>query len=49
VGRAHAEYFKLIRPATTMVEVSRLINPEILVEMEVGVIVTDGEIKYVGR
>jgi enamine deaminase RidA (YjgF/YER057c/UK114 family) len=45
VGRAHAEYFKLIRPATTMVEVSRLINPEILVEMEVGVIVTDGEIK----
>jgi enamine deaminase RidA (YjgF/YER057c/UK114 family) len=26
VGRAHAEYFKQIRPATTMVEVSRLIQ-----------------------
>lgn len=45
VGRAHAEYFKQILPATTMVEVSRLINPEILVEMGVDAIVTDGEIK----
>lgn len=35
VRRAHAEYFEQIRPATTMVEVSRLINPEILVEMDV--------------
>lgn len=34
VGQAHAEYFKEIRPATTLVEVSHLINPEILVEME---------------
>jgi enamine deaminase RidA (YjgF/YER057c/UK114 family) len=34
VGQAHAEYFNQIRPATTLVEVSRLVNPEILVEME---------------
>jgi len=34
IGRAHGEVFKKIRPATTMVEVSRLIEPEILVEIE---------------
>ena len=34
VGQAHSEYFNRIRPATTLVEVSRLINPEILVELE---------------
>jgi len=34
VGRAHSEYFLAIKPATTMVEVSKLIEPEILVEIE---------------
>jgi enamine deaminase RidA (YjgF/YER057c/UK114 family) len=35
VGRAHGEVFTAIRPAATMVEVSRLIDPELLVEIEV--------------
>ncbi len=34
VGRAHAEFFGRSKPATTMVEVRRLIEPEILVEIE---------------
>lgn len=33
-GRAHREFFELIRPCTTMVEVSRLIHPDYLVEIE---------------
>jgi enamine deaminase RidA (YjgF/YER057c/UK114 family) len=34
VGRAHGELFGAVRPTTSMVEVSRLIDPEMLVEIE---------------
>ena len=39
VGRAHAEVFGAIRPAATMVEVRRLISPDIVVEIEADAIV----------
>jgi len=39
IGRAHGEVFRDIRPAATMVEVSRLIDPEMLVEIEAEAII----------
>jgi enamine deaminase RidA (YjgF/YER057c/UK114 family) len=41
VGRVHGEYFGAIRPAATMVEVSGLVDPDMLVEIEVDAFVTD--------
>ena len=41
VGRVHGEYFGSIRPAATMVEVSGLVDPAMLVEIEVDACVTD--------
>jgi enamine deaminase RidA (YjgF/YER057c/UK114 family) len=39
IGRAHGEVFRDIRPAATMVEVRRLIDPEMLVEIEADAVV----------
>ena len=41
IGKAHEEVFRNIKPVTTMVEIKALINPLLLVEIEVTAVITD--------
>lgn len=43
VGRAHAEFFGQVRPATSLIEVSRFVLPEMLVEIEADAVLPGGE------
>jgi enamine deaminase RidA (YjgF/YER057c/UK114 family) len=40
IGKAHGEFFREIKPAASMIEVKGLINPELLVEIEVTAVIS---------
>jgi enamine deaminase RidA (YjgF/YER057c/UK114 family) len=49
VGRAHGQIFRDIRPAATMVEVSRLVDPDMLVEVEVEAVVGEATTRRLSK
>ena len=49
VGRAHGQIFRDIRPVATMVEVSRLVDPDMLVEIEVDAVVGEATTRRLSK
>lgn len=43
IAKAHHEFFQTIRPANTLVEISRLATPDMLVEIEVDAVISEGQ------
>lgn len=43
VGEVHREFFGDVRPASTMVEISRLVDPDLVVEVEAEAVVESGD------
>ena len=41
ISKAHAEFFRDIRPAATLVEISRLVHPNMLIEVEADAVITE--------
>jgi len=41
IGKAHGEFFKTIKPVTTMLQVERLIDDKLLIEIEVSAIIAE--------